>query len=60
MKRKYIMQGTIRILAGLLLVMGGVGGMETESATLLEGVLTSVLGLTIMGWGVSAANRQGS
>ena len=53
------MKGTIRILIGLLIVFGAVGGMEHETATLLEGSLLSVLGLGIMAWGVAAANAQG-
>lgn len=53
------MKGTIRILLGMLIVFGAVGGMEHETATLTEGMLLSILGLAIMGWGVVAANSQG-
>lgn len=52
------MKGTIRIFAGLLLVMGSVGGIEAETATLLEGVLWSLAGLAIMLSGALAAMRN--
>ena len=42
------MKGSIRFFIGLLLVSGSVGGVETESASLLEGILLSAVGLAIM------------
>lgn len=52
------MKGTIRILLGMLMVMGAVGGMEQETATLTQGAILAAIGLLIMGSGVSAANKQ--
>jgi hypothetical protein len=52
------MKGSIRILLGILVVFGAVGGMEHETASLLEGSLAAVVGLAIMAWGVSACNRE--
>lgn len=52
------MKGTIRIFVGLLLVMGSVGGIEAETATLLEGTLWAFAGLAIMASGAFAANRE--
>ena len=53
------MKGTIRILAGMLMVFGAVGGMEMETATLTEGMLAAVIGLGFMASGVAAAKREG-
>lgn len=53
------MKGTIRILLGLLIVMGAVGGMEMETATMGEGILLALGGLGIMAWGVEAAKEEG-
>lgn len=54
------MKGTIRLIAGLLLVMGGVGGMETNTTEVLplNSLLITLFGLAIMGWGVLAINRE--
>lgn len=52
------MKGSIRILLGILIVFGAVGGMEHETASLLEGSLLAVVGLACMAWGVSACNRE--
>lgn len=52
------MKGTIRFFLGLLIVAGSVGGMETESATLLQGTLFSALGLLIMYSGANALSKE--
>lgn len=54
------MKGTIRIVVGLLLVFGGVGGMEAnETVTLpLDSLAVAIAGLFIMAWGTFAANRE--
>ena len=40
----------IRILTGLLLTMGAVGGLEMGTATMLQGILYSIAGLSLMAW----------
>jgi len=52
------MKGSIRTLVGLLIVFGAVGGIDAESATLLEGFLLSLIGLGIMYSGVNAMNKE--
>ena len=53
------MKGTIRIILGFILTLGGVGSIELSTETLpLDGVLTSLAGLGIMAWGVIALNLQ--
>lgn len=42
----------IRLIIGLLVVMGGVGGIEMDTATLLQGVALSIVGLALMAWPV--------
>jgi hypothetical protein len=54
------MKGTIRFAIGFLLVAGGVGGIEssvTDSA-MLGGVIWTLIGLAIMGFGVNAMNKE--
>jgi hypothetical protein len=50
------MKGSIRMIVGLLVTLGAVGGMEHETATLLEGTIAAVIGLAIMASGVKAMN----
>jgi len=50
------MKGSIRVIAGLLIAMGAVGGLDAGSATLTEGILASIIGLAIMASGVKAMN----
>ncbi|WMM95568.1 hypothetical protein CRP143_gp3 [Roseobacter phage CRP-143] len=54
------MKGTIRVMLGLILVLGGAGGIEAnEVETLpLDSMGIAVLGLVLLGWGAIAANRQ--
>lgn len=52
------MKGTIRFFAGLLIVAGSVGGVEIESASLLQGILFASLGLAIMYSGANALSKE--
>jgi len=52
------MKGTIRIVLGLLITMGAVGGMDMDTATLTEGVSLALVGLALMAWGVFAVIRE--
>jgi len=56
------MQGSIRVILGLILVFGGVGGVEAnETVTFpMESISIAFAGLLIMGWGVIAVNRSHS
>lgn len=40
----------IRLFAGLILVMGGVGGIEDIASPVLPGLLIATLGLVLMAW----------
>lgn len=40
----------IRFVLGLLIVFGAVGGIEQETATLLQGTITAAVGLLLMYW----------
>lgn len=53
-------KGSIRIVAGLLLILGAVGGMENpdQSEFLLEQLGLAVLGLVLMAWAVRDINRS--
>lgn len=51
------MRGSIRFIAGLLIAMGSVGGLDTGSATLTEGIIAAAIGLAIMYSGVKAMNN---
>ena len=50
----------IRVLFGLFLMMGGVGGIEanTEVAIPLDSLGIALLGLVIMGWGAIDLNKE--
>lgn len=52
------MKGSIRFFAGLLIVAGSIGGVETESASLLQGTLLAALGLAIMYSGANALKEN--
>lgn len=54
------MQGTIRIALGFILMLGGVGGIEsnTEVTIPLDSLAVAVLGLAIMASGALAAARE--
>jgi 4-hydroxybenzoate polyprenyltransferase len=53
-------KGLIRIVAGLLLTLGAVGGMEDpdQSEFLLEQFGLAVLGLILMAWAARDINRE--
>lgn len=53
------MQGTIRIIVGLVLVMGGVGGIEQDMTSILPlyPTLITLFGLFLFGSGALAAAR---
>jgi hypothetical protein len=51
-------KGGIRLITGLLLTMGAVGGMEQQpEASLLAQSLLALLGLGLMFWGTLAINQ---
>lgn len=57
------MKGTIRILAGLVLLMGGVGGIEADTSNVaipLEPLAYALAGLALFAWGAldAAANEK--
>jgi hypothetical protein len=53
------MKGSIRIVMGLLIVFGSVGGIDTVSSFtgLVTLVIIALLGLGLMHWGVRAGIR---
>jgi hypothetical protein len=51
------MRGSIRTFVGLFIVFGAVGGLDTGSATLLQGTLLAVVGLGLMLSGVNAMGK---
>ena len=53
------MQGTIRIILGLLLTMGGVGGIEADTSSVfpLDSLAIALLGLALMAWAVVDINK---
>jgi hypothetical protein len=55
------MKGSIRLVLGLLLVMGGVGGIETDTSNValpLEPLMLAIVGLAIFAWGTFAVNKE--
>lgn len=50
------MKGTIRIIAGLLITLGAVGGIENDQS-LIACVLIAAAGIACMYSGVRAANK---
>jgi hypothetical protein len=52
------MKGTIRTIAGILIVFGSVGGIETSitNVELLGASVTAIIGLALMYSGVKAIN----
>lgn len=52
------MKGSIRFLLGILIVFGGVGGLDADTATITEGLLISLVGLGIMYSGICAMNKE--
>lgn len=53
------MRGTIRLGLGLILMLGGVGGIETNTTEVLplDSLGIAVLGLVLMGWAVIDMNE---
>lgn len=53
------MQGTIRLVVGLVLLMGGVGGIEQDMSSVfpLYPTLIAFFGLALFAWGALAAAR---
>ena len=52
-------RGTIRLVTGLLLVLGAVGGMEQQpEASLLLQTAIAVAGLALLFWAVRDINRN--
>jgi hypothetical protein len=52
------MRGSIRVITGLIIVFGSVGGMDNATdGDLLLGTVLAVAGLFIMYSGVTAMNR---
>lgn len=47
------MKGMIRVIVGLILALGGVGGMETN-VDMLPSLWYAIAGIGLMGWGVAA------
>jgi hypothetical protein len=53
------MQGSIRLAVGFLLVFGAVGGMDAgPTEYFYVQILTAVIGLMIMYFGVKAMNNE--
>jgi hypothetical protein len=53
------MRGTIRLGLGLILMLGGVGGIETNTTEVLplDSLGIAVLGLILMGWAALDMNK---
>lgn len=52
------MQGSIRLIVGFILVLGGVGGIENSTAQFpWESALIALGGLALMAWAIPALNR---
>ena len=55
------MTGTIRIVLGFLLLMGGVGGIEADTSNVvlpMAPLLTALAGLLIFAWGAFDSARN--
>ena len=54
------MKGTIRLLLGMILTLGGAGGIETNTEVLipLDSLGIAVLGLLLMFWGAIDINKE--
>jgi hypothetical protein len=52
------MKGSIRIIAGFILMLGGVGGIEASTEMMpLDSLAVAVGGLALMAWGTISANK---
>ena len=47
-----------RFIIGLLLVFGAVGGMDVETAHIVQCVAVALVGLSLMWWAIPAVNRE--
>ena len=54
------MKGTIRLVLGLLLVMGGVGGIETNTVEVIpmDSLGIALVGMFLMGWAAYDMNKH--
>ena len=53
------MKGTIRILTGMIIVMGAMGGIEhSVNDHIVPSVAVALIGFAIMIWGVQAHKKQ--
>ena len=53
------MQGSIRLAVGFLMVFGAVGGMDAGPSEYFHvQILTAIVGLIIMNYGVKAMNNE--
>lgn len=50
----------IRFITGLLLVMGSVGGLEHDTATITQAIAGAALGLALMFWALPKLIEQGN
>jgi hypothetical protein len=49
----------IRFFLGLILVMGGVGGLENDTATFTQAITTCLIGFALMLWALPKIVSQG-
>lgn len=54
------MKGSIRLIVGLILVLGGVGGIESNTVEVLplDSMAVALVGLLSMGWAVVDINKE--
>ena len=48
----------IRFIIGFLLVFGAVGGMDVETAPIVQCVAIALVGLSLMWWAIPAVNKE--
>jgi hypothetical protein len=53
------MKGTIRLVVGFILVLGGVGGIEADTTQVfpVDSLVWCVVGLLLMGWAARDLNK---
>ena len=47
-----------RFIIGFLLVFGAVGGMDVETAPIVQCVVIALVGLSLMWWAIPAVNKE--
>lgn len=52
------MKGSIRMLVGFVLVLGGVGGIENSLEFPLDSLAITISGLALMAWGTFALKSE--